>query len=85
MDEPSNDELMELADELGYAWPLDAQAQHDLVNAWRARVKAEESLLDPTLRPGSAQDEADEDLRAYRLRRDMGLEQIPAAPSPKEE
>jgi hypothetical protein len=34
MDDPSQDELMELADELGYSWPLDAQAQHDLVNAW---------------------------------------------------
>ncbi len=80
-DEPSDDELMELADELGYHWPLDAQAQHDLVNAWRARVQAEESLLDPTLRPDNAQVEADEDLRAYLRRVEMGLEQIPAAPS----
>jgi hypothetical protein len=38
---------------------------------------------DPTLRPDNAQDEADEDLRAYRLRREMGLEEIPAAPSSK--
>lgn len=42
------------------------------------------SELDPTLRPDNAQDEADEELRAYRLRREMGLEQMPEQPSDKE-
>jgi hypothetical protein len=70
-DEPSDDELMELADELGYPWPLDAQAEHDLVNAWRVRGEAEALLMNATLRPDEInKPETEQDgMRAEALRR----------------